>query len=65
MKLTRVEAQRLLDQFETRPKLFPLKYHVDQLRETINELFDQQETLTDEIESLNNQIFEMGMGEDL
>lgn len=60
MKLTRVEAQRILDKIDTQSD-FPWKHELNYLRDTVNELFDQQEKLTDEIEKLNDQIFEMGM----
>lgn len=58
MKLTRVEAQRILDKIDTLSD-FPWKHELSYLRETIDELFDQQEKLTDEIERLNDQICEM------
>lgn len=58
MTLTRVEAQRILDKIDTQSD-FPWKHELNYLRETVNNLFDRQETLTDEIEKLNDQIEEL------
>lgn len=53
--MTRVEAQRILDKIDTPPH----RHSIACLRETVNNLFDQQEKLTDEIEKLNDQIEEL------
>lgn len=46
MKLTRVQAQRVIDKIDTQSD-FPWKHELNYLRETVDELFDEVEKYRD------------------
>ena len=47
MKLTRVQAQRIIDKIDVQSN-FPWKHELNYLRETIDAVFDEVDSLKDE-----------------
>lgn len=55
MKLTRVQAQRILDKIDVQSN-FPWKHELNYLRETIDAVFDEADVLLDQRDSLQREV---------